>query len=242
MEHIADRLTGETPEARLAEAHQIRQERAARRPSTDRALPTDRMKFEMGVNALKALAISSDYGKTAVGADEIATRLNVVPATAGLNNAFFTGVGLALREARGRYKPTPVVCEFARKHSFDAKAAGRLLGPTFRESWCFKEVVQQAAMTPKISRDQMVEVLATAAGATSDHRVQLVSILEWLAYAGVIEMTGDTITVVDGIAESCQPRGQRRSSRSSPPRRSPRARARSPPRAGRPSAPRPNRS
>jgi hypothetical protein len=159
------------------------------------------MKFELGVNALKALAVSSDYGKVAVGADEMAARLNVVAATAGLNNAFFTSVGLATREGRGRYKPTPIVSEFARKHSFNPQEAGRLLGPALRESWCFAEVVRQAGMTPRIDRDQMVEVLAVAAGATREHRVQLVSILEWLAYAGVIEMTDNVITVVDGIAE-----------------------------------------
>jgi len=154
------------------------------------------LKFEVGVAGLKAIAVSSDNGKHAVGAEELAMRLNLSPASAGLNNAFFTEVGLVTKEGRGRYKPTELALEFARKHTFDQEAAGKVLAPAFRTTWCFQEVQKQVAMEPRVTKDQMVQVLAAAAGATNDHRVQLLGILDWLQYAGVIEIKDDVVTVV----------------------------------------------
>jgi hypothetical protein len=195
QDHIRPVPAGDpTSEQRLETAQQERRERAQRRPATSRALPTDRLKFEVQVDALKALAVSSDNGKHSVGADDLATRLNLSPASAGLNNMFFTEMGLATKEGRGRYKPTPVTCEFARKHSFDAKAAGPVLGPAFSKTWCFQEVQRQTAMG-RVTKDQMVRVLADAAQASNDHRVQLVGVLDWLSYAGLIEVKNDVVTV-----------------------------------------------
>ena len=69
-------------------------ERTRPRPRTAKALPTDRLKFEMQVRALKALAMESQNGSHPVGAPELAKRIGVAETTAPLNNAFFADAGL----------------------------------------------------------------------------------------------------------------------------------------------------
>src|SRR5437762_638271 len=88
--------------------------RARPRARASKALPTDRLKFEAQVKALSAIVLQSRNGQEAVGADDIAPRIGVVPATAGLNNAFFMEAGLVERESKGRYKPTPPAIEYQR--------------------------------------------------------------------------------------------------------------------------------
>lgn len=170
------------------------QGRAARRPRTSRALPTDRMKFEIQVGALRAIAIASDFGKTAVSSEDISSRLGVAATTAGLNNAFFMESGLVTRESKGRYKPTDAVNKFARAYGFDEAKAGELLAESLKSTWYFREIEQQLAMggTPV---QRMVEVLAHAAGATSDHSAQLTMLLTWLEYAGLVDTSSGFILV-----------------------------------------------
>src|SRR4051812_31015535 len=150
--------------------------KAPAQPRPDKALPTDRLKFGQQVNALKAIAVASNNGAKAVGSDDIAPRIGVVAATAGLNNQFFMESGLITRESKGRYKPTKSVEAFARKHTFDAKGAGRELGPTLSETWYFQAVRQQLQMGTT-STQTMIRVLADAAGAVKAHEAKLASLL-----------------------------------------------------------------
>ena len=190
---------GDTPADPPAPSSSTRSQPRAR---TSRALPTDRMKFDTQVGALLAIAVSSSNGNRSVGSVDIATRIGVSPATAGLSNAFFMECGLIKREKKGRYKPTQAVLEFARQHSFDPKAAGKLLAEPLSRSWAFREVQQQRGMG-SVTERRMVEVLAAAAGATAEHRQQLLTILAWLQYAGLIALEGGLVKLTpEGAAEA----------------------------------------
>ncbi len=163
--------------------------KARRRPG--RPLPTDRMKFEMQVNALKAFGTQSDYGKRAVGGEDIAPRLGLTPATAALNNAFYMDVGLIERESKGRYKPTEHVIDFAREHSFDAEKAGKRLASVLKQTWFYQEVAREPS-----TRDQLVRLLARAADTDKDREAQLSMLLDWLAYAGLTREENGVITAL----------------------------------------------
>jgi hypothetical protein len=158
-------------------------------------LPTDRLKFETQVAALKAIAIKSEYGKRAVGGDDLASALSVATTTGGLNNAFFLDSGLITREGRGQYKPTDIVNEFARKHSFDERAAGLLLAGTLAETWYYRAVRERLSIS-SATRDQMIGVLAHEAGATKERELQLGSLLDWLQYGGLIDARGAEVKLV----------------------------------------------
>lgn len=166
-------------------------------PRTARPLPTDRLKFETQVEALKALAISSDFGSRSVAPEDMAPMMSVAATTAGLNNAFFIDSGLATREGRGRYKPTETANLFARKHSFDAKEAGKVLRESLAETWYFAAVKQRLTMGTA-TRPQMIETLAHAANATKERQVQLSNLLDWLDYAGLIDASGANISLLGG--------------------------------------------
>ncbi len=174
----------------------------ARRPTiprTNRPLPTDRLKFETQVAALKAIAIKSEYGKRAVGGDDLASALSLATTTAGLNNAFFLDSGLITREGRGQYKPIEIVNEFARKHSFDERAAGLLLAETLAETWYYRAVRERLSISGA-TREQMIGVLAHEAGATKERELQLGSLLDWLQYGGLIDARGGEVKLVDPAA------------------------------------------
>lgn len=170
--------------------------RGPSRPRASKALPTDRLKWDQQVNALKAIAVASNYGKEAVGAADIAPRLGTIPATAGLNNQFFMESGLIAREAKGRYKPTEAVNTFARKHTFDSAGAGRELAGALSRTWYFQAVRQQLEMGAT-TKDTMIRVLADTAGATAEYESQLGFLLSWLEFVGLITTEGGTVEVTE---------------------------------------------
>jgi hypothetical protein len=186
--------TGEASETGATEPTSDPRTRAPQRPRARKALPTDRLKLDMQKNALVAISLASDYGRRAVGSEDIAPRIGVSPATAGLNNAFFMESGLITRESKGRYKPTTEAVKFARDYAFDAAKAGKILAHPLAQTWYFHAIRQQLGMGP-VSKDTMIQVLAHEAGASKDHQAQLSAMLSWLEYAGLIEDKGGSIKI-----------------------------------------------
>ena len=152
------------------------------------------MKFDVQIEALKAFVSASGNGRQPVGSDAIAARMPVSAATAGLNNSFFTDSGLIIRQSKGKYVPSDVVCEFARRHGFDPRGAGLLLAEPLSKTWYWQAVHQQASFG-SVPRTMMIEVLAQVAGATKEHWGHLSAILDWLEYAGLIVVKGDMISL-----------------------------------------------
>ncbi len=176
------------------------QGRSAARPRPTKALPTDRMKFEMQVGALRSIAVVSDFGKRAVGGEDIAPTLGVSGATAALNNQFFMESGLIARKSKGRYLPSDAVVKFAQRHSFDPEEAGHVLAPILADTWFFREVKRAIPLSP--ARNRMIEVLAYAAGTTKDRSAQLGSLLAWLEYAGLIVVENGTVRLGERASET----------------------------------------
>jgi len=178
--------------------------RARSRPRAGRPLPTDRLKFDAQVDALKAIATASGYGKESVSAEDIAPYLGIATATAGLNNAFFLDSGLIVRESKGRYKPTEAVNTFARDHGFNPQRAAHGLADTLSRTWYFQTVLRRLDMG-KTTRNAMIEALARAAGASSDHQVQLSALLSWLEFAGLISTDNGDVRVLKGAPVDTSP-------------------------------------
>jgi hypothetical protein len=93
-------------------------------------LPTDRLKFDGQKAALKAIAVASNNGQRGVTADEMAPRMGVAAATAGLNNAFFVEAGLIERERKGVYKPKEPTLEYSRKAGFNETVSAQMRAPS----------------------------------------------------------------------------------------------------------------
>jgi hypothetical protein len=168
--------------------------RAPARARARHALPTDRMKFAMGVDTLKAFAIKSRGGDP-VGGEAIAQLLNIAVNTAVLNNTFFMESGLITRVSKGLYKPVPEVVEFTRLHSLDDENAGKVLGPIMSRTWAAEALRTRAQLGPMKRRDAM-RMLADESGAEKSHLGQIGVLLDWLTLSGVISTNEDgTINV-----------------------------------------------
>ncbi len=173
------------------------------RPRPRKALPTDRMKLEVQKKALSVLAIVSDYGKQGASASDMAPRLGVVATTAGLNNTFFKESGLVIQAGKGKFKSTEFANSFARKFSFDQEKAGLELREPLRDTWFYATVRQTIEGMGPTAKAKLIEVLAYEAGADSEYRVQLGSIVSWLEYAGLIESDdGDIFSLTAAGRES----------------------------------------
>jgi hypothetical protein len=166
------------------------EQKRSKRPRSERALPTDRLKIDAQKAALQAIAVASDYGKKAVGSNDIAPRMGVAPSTASLNNNFFRESGLIKRESKGKYLPTEAVNSFARTYSFNKQEAGADLKQVLSKAWYFEEVQKQLGGMGPATKDTLVELLAHRAGASQEHESQLAALLTWLEYARLIEIDG----------------------------------------------------
>lgn len=165
-------------------------------PRAGKALPTDRLKFDAQVEALKAFVMESNAGQKAVTSGDIAPHVGVVEATASLNNAFFMDAGLISRESKGRYKPTKATIEFTQTFGFDPVAAKAKLGEPLSKTWFFAAVRDRVAMG-NADKERVIQVLANKAGAMSAHRPKLDALLEWLAYGGLIKINGTKVLMGD---------------------------------------------
>ena len=128
-------------------------------PRAAKALPTDRLKFDAQVEALKAFVIESNNGQKAVTSADIAPHIGVVEATASLNNAFFMDAGLISRESKGRYKPKDAAIDFTRSYGFDAEAAKAKLAEPLSETWFFAAVKDRVGIG-NADTDGVIRVLA----------------------------------------------------------------------------------
>jgi hypothetical protein len=180
---------------------QIKPAKRASAPRPAKALPTDRLKFDAQVDALRAFVIESNNGQRAVTSADIAPHIGVVEATASLNNAFFMEAGLISREKKGSYKPTKPTIDYAQNLGFDPDAAKATLGTQLSTTW-FYEAVKAMGNS---ETEKVVGVLANKAGAMVVHRPKLDALLEWLEYTGLIKLIGNKVILGDAPAAPAEP-------------------------------------
>src|SRR6185503_3099747 len=125
---------------------------------------------------------------------EVASIVGLHPSTTSIANAFFTDVGLLVRAADGQV-PAQEVVNFAKAHQWDPDKAPTKLAPLLASTWF------GLALFPKVqfrahSPQEALGILAEAAGASTEHRGQLESMLELLAFAGLLHVDGDSVRPV----------------------------------------------
>jgi hypothetical protein len=154
-------------------------------PRPRHALPTDRLGLEAQRRVLCAIVLASDYGRNAVGGEEISRHAGVATSSAVLNNRFFVESNLITRESRGRYQPTEAANEFGHKYGYDKRRAGLVLGESLRGTWYFDAVRRLLTDSPA-TEERLLELLGHEAATGPLHRVRLAALIAWLRYAGLI--------------------------------------------------------
>jgi hypothetical protein len=183
------------------ENHPERPSKQPARLRTKKPLPTDRAKFDTQAAALRAFVTASNRGLQAVGAADVAARISITEATAGLVNNFFVDAGFLTKEGKGKYKPVEAVVEYARLYTLKPDEAAKHLQEPLRKSWYFTEIVDELQMG-SVQEDVLVNVLARAAGAGGDRKAQLTLILDWLEYTKLIVRTDGTVTLAGADAST----------------------------------------
>ncbi|HLH14685.1 MAG TPA: hypothetical protein VKV16_07825 [Solirubrobacteraceae bacterium] len=152
-------------------------------------LPTDRMKQATQAHALRSIAVASSTREKGVSAADIAPRIGVAEATAGLSNAFFAEAGWIERSGKGLYKPTDATLKYAQRFGFNETEAASFLAPSIARSWYFREIEPELRMGRPVPVAGLVSILAQAASAGAEYRSQLEGVLDWLEYVGLLLIT-----------------------------------------------------
>ncbi|MGW3805868.1 hypothetical protein [Micromonospora sp. NPDC005113] len=169
-------------------------------------LPTDRAKFEVQVEILRTFARLSG-GKRPVNSEQIANALKLSTNTAALSNGFFVESGWLTRVGRGQYVATEQAVAYNRRMEFGAPAAAvELLAEPARSAW-YWQAVEPVLTGSRLSRNDVLVILADEANTSDEHRPQLENILQWLDFLNLIKTDGEYLVATEAApaAEETEP-------------------------------------
>jgi hypothetical protein len=171
----------------------------------DRGLPTDRLAFEKQVDVLRAIAQMSGSSRRPVTAEDLSAAAGLKGSTGGLSNRFFRDSGWVVSAGRGMYTATDPLLEYHRHLNIDAQdlqGARRHLAASAQASWYWEEL--EPLLNGSARQSMILHALSKAAGAY-EHTPQLVLILTWLEWLGLIRREGDIIFRGSVAADPAQP-------------------------------------
>lgn len=156
-----------------------------------KALPTDRLSFPKQLEVLRAYAVASGQTGKAVTNSDVAnlTKLNV--SSAGLNNSFFSEIGLITKSGNG-YVPATEVVNFNRQWGYNTSTAGHKLAPALRRTWFGEIVCSRLQMNPMTDKEAIGD-LADGAKAGQRYAGQLSTLLDYLETAGLVTQEGGMV-------------------------------------------------
>lgn len=164
------------------------------------SLPTDRVKFEKQIEAIRRLAQMSGPGKRPVSSEDLAHALELSANTAGLCVGFFRDSGWVTKVSRGNYVATDAAWDYQHDLSLDERghtAALRHLVEPVKKSWYWQAI--EPMLPGGAPQPVLLRALSKAANA-HDHRAQLLLILDWLGWLGLVHRSGDMIFPVQDAA------------------------------------------
>lgn len=176
----------------------------ARKVKPSKPLPTDRLAFAKQIDVLRAYAAlaRSSPGKS-ISNQEVASITKLNPNTVSLANGFFAEVGL-LQRSDGGHIPAPDVLAYGNAHEWDTPNPTHKLGPIIRETWFAKALVPRLSFRP-LTEGECIAALAEEAGATTEYRGQLKTLIDYMEIANVVQREGDQIRLVRSSATPASP-------------------------------------
>lgn len=158
------------------------------RARAEKALPTDRLKFDNQVAVLRAVAATSGNNRRGSTAMAMSAAIGLNAGTGGLNSRFFRSANWFESVGRGEYTASSGVLAYHQHITIDPDAqyeATAKMRDEVRTSWFWTTLEPMLASGHPINMKLAVLELAKAAGASS-HTDQLQTIIEWLDWVGLI--------------------------------------------------------
>lgn len=165
--------------------------RRTRGPAARQPLPSDQIGFEGQLKILRAYSNASNGGTKPVSLERIASVAQVSRPTASSCNAFFAASNFIVKVKEG-YKPTEGLLSFAKQIPWNEEKAKGFLREMMKEAWYKKELHVLFGVTPVMTEDELIKALGSSIGAREDQRTSLVTLVKFIAYAGLITADPDT--------------------------------------------------
>lgn len=165
-----------------------------------KVIPTDRVAFEKQAAVLRAYAAASGSDKKAVTNEDVAAVMSeLVASSISLCNPFFSDAGLLIQEGR-KLRPVEAIFDYHHAYEWNPETAGLKLGAVLAQHWAAKTLVPKLGFR-QLSKDEAIAFLAEESRATTAHRKNLDTLLEFLGFAGVIRLDGNTVYKAVVVAE-----------------------------------------
>jgi hypothetical protein len=180
----------------------------AQKQRANRSLPTDRLSLDKQIDVLRAIAQMSGNGRRPVTAEDLSAAIGLKGHTGGLSNRFFRDSGWAEPAGRGMYAATEPLLDYHRHLNVDAQdvvGARRYLAAAAQSSWYWGAI--EPMLDEGGARQTMIlHALSKAAGAY-DHTPQLMLILAWLDWLGLVRREGELLFRSDMVSRASEDDG-----------------------------------
>jgi hypothetical protein len=165
----------------------------AQKQRADRSLPTDRLNFEKQVEVLRVIAQMSGNSRRPVTAEDLSAAIGLKGNTGGLSNKFFRDSGWVVSAGRGMYAATEPLMDYHRHLNVDPQdvdGARRYLAASAEASWYWEAL--EPMLEGGARQTIVLHTLSKAAGAY-EHTPQLLLIVTWLEWLGLVRREGDLV-------------------------------------------------
>ncbi len=153
--------------------------------AAEKALPQSGA--ETLVKIIKGYAVASNGGETQINYKDVASAANLHPTIVSRNNSFLAESGILTSPKYGYYVPSEGAVRFAREAAWDEAAAKGHLRKILLNCWYGQVVVQNFTLHSALRREDLKRTLAIKCGATEGDSAALDFLIDFIAYAGLVE-------------------------------------------------------
>ncbi len=164
-------------------------------------LPSERLSIERWSEAMRAYPVVFEAnGGKPVTNDAAGNVIGMAGTTIVMSNAFLCDAKLLTRVKEDgqndpAFVPSPELMAFNKAHEWDPPTAGDKLRPAFERMWFCEALLPRLKMRAYEVKE-VLTVLAEACGAGKEYESRLLTLLDLIAFAGVIVKEGNIIKSV----------------------------------------------
>ena len=149
-----------------------------------KALPGKKISSQKQFEILRAFAIASTHDKNPVALQDVAGVLQIHQNSVSICNPFFSDIGLIVKQGH-KFTPAAVVINYSDRVQWNDENAGHKLAPLIRNTWFADALLPRVTLRP-VEEGEAISLFAELSGASPDQRTQLIMLLDFLAFCGLI--------------------------------------------------------
>lgn len=160
-------------------------------PKSNHPLPSAKLAIDKQYNALRAFAIASGSERDPVSIHAVADILQIHSGSISMCNPFFVDAKL-ISKVGHKFTPADEVFEYAQRMEWEDPDAGKKLAPVLEETWFAKALIPRLKLK-SIAEKAGIGVLSEVSNASPSEKRQLVMLIDYLEYAGLLIRENGTL-------------------------------------------------